>query len=148
MELFIYFIIFAFAGVGFELFWTSLLDSLKTKNPRLKGKSTFWMFPVYGSILFIVLFVRWLYPDYPWWVKGLVYMVMILAWEYISGYVLKKLVGVAPWDYSTNKTYDDMGRKKRFHLHGLICAEYAVIWFFGGLVAEIFYVFLQNHLIL
>ena len=88
------------------------------------------------------MFVHWLFPGYPWWFRGLTYMVLILSWEYLSGFAIKKLVGVAPWDYSTDKTYDGVGSKKRFHIHGLICLEYAPVWFIEGLIAEWVYLFL------
>jgi uncharacterized membrane protein len=140
MELWIIFLIFAAAGVAQEVLFTGIIDSIKEKNPRLKGRSTLWMFPIYGCILFIVMFVSHL--NYPWYVRGLLYAVLILAWEYVTGYIIRKLVGVAPWDYANTTSYDNAARKKRFQLHGLICLEYVPIWFIGGLLAEKLYLFL------
>jgi len=130
--------IFAVLGICVEVIWTSLYSFVQTRNPRLIGNTTLWMFPIYGCILFIVMLVHWLYFDYPWWFRGIMYAVLILVWEYISGMFVKLLVGISPWDYS-KETDDGAGSPKRFQLHGLICLEYVPLWFIGGLVAEWFY---------
>ncbi|HLD79441.1 MAG TPA: hypothetical protein VJA18_02680, partial [Candidatus Nanoarchaeia archaeon] len=70
----------------------------------------------------------------------------ILIWEYTSGYTIKKIVGIAPWNYA-EKTADGIGSPKQFHLHGLVCAEYIPLWFIGGLVAETLYLFLEAHVV-
>lgn len=138
MKLLIYFLLFAVIGVAHEVFWTGLFDSIKTKNSRLKGRSSLWMFPIYGFVFFIVLLVQWIYVGYPWWFRGMMYAFLILLWEYVSGYIVKKLVGVAPWDYS-KETPDGVGSKKRFHIHGLVCLEYVPVWFIEGLIIEWLY---------
>jgi len=147
MDLGVYFILFAVFGVAHEVLWTGLINSLKMKNPRLKGHSTVWMFFVYGAIAFIILFVTTFFSEYPWWFRGILYATLILCWEYMSGFMIKKLVGMAPWDYSTNESHDGIASKKRFHLHGLICLEYFPLWFVEGLFAEWIFRFLQGHLI-
>jgi uncharacterized membrane protein len=147
MEYNILFIMFAVLGVAHEVFWTSLLDFVKTKNSRLIGRSSVWMFPIYGCVLFIIILVQWLYSHYPWWFRGIMYAALMGCWEYLSGRVLKKLLGKAPWDYSS-ETSDDIGSPKMFHIHGLVCLEYIPVWFVEGLVAEWIYLFFQAHLIL
>jgi uncharacterized membrane protein len=140
MELLIIFIVFAVFGVAQEVLFTGIIDSIKEKNPRLKGRSTLWMFPIYGCILFIVMFVS--HFNYPWYVRGLLYAALILAWEYATGYIIRKMVGVSPWDYGASKSYDNAARRKRFQISGLICLEYVPFWFIGGLLAEKLYLFL------
>ena len=147
MDFGVYFIIFAVFGVAHEVFWNGIIDSLKLKNPRLKGQSSVWMFFVYGGVFFIIYFVTYFFLEYPWWFRGILYTFLILSWEYLSGFTIKKLVGIAPWDYSTDKSSDGIASKKRFHLHGLICLEYIPIWFAEGLIAEKIFLFLQNHLL-
>ena len=142
MEVLIAFILFAVFGVAHEVFWTALLES---RNRRLKGRSSLWMFPIYGCILFIVMLVQWLYGVYPWWFRGLMYAALILCWEYISGWLIKRAVGMAPWDYE-KETPDGVGSPKRFHLHGLVYLEYAPVWFVEGLIAEWFYLLLHGVL--
>lgn len=110
------------------------------------GTSTLWMFPIYGCVLFIVLLVQWLYGDYPWWMRGFMYMGLIMVWEYFSGWLVRSLVGVAPWEYAV-ETEDGMGSPKRWQLGGLICLEYAPLWFILGLIGEWFFLFLQSHVL-
>jgi len=147
MNLFVYFIIFAVFGVAYEVFWVSVIDSISTGNPRLKGRSSLWMFPIYGGVLFIVLLVHYAFPGYPWWFKGVMYSALILVWEYLSGALVRWVAGVAPWDYG-KETADGVGSPKRYNIDGLICLDYVPVWFFSGLLAEAFFVFLQNHLFL
>jgi hypothetical protein len=143
----IYFLIFSVFGISMEIFWSAFIGYFSSKNPRLMGKSTLWMFPIYGSILFIVTLTSWVYGSYPWWFRGLIYMFLILIWEYFSGLFVRLLVGVSPWDYA-KETSDGIGSPKKFNLDGLICLEYAPLWFILGLVAESLYIFLETHLIL
>jgi len=142
INLLIYFVFFAVIGVAHEVFWTSIFNYFKTKNLKLVGMSSLWMFPIYGGIVFIVIFVLKFFSGYPWWAKGFIYMFLIFLWEYVSGFILKKTIGVVPWDYSKGKG------SKRYHLHGLICLEYAPVWFVEGLIAEWFLILLQNNLLL
>ncbi|MBI2125289.1 hypothetical protein HYU08_01915 [Candidatus Woesearchaeota archaeon] len=145
MKIIVYFLLFAFAGVALEVTRNSS-TSFRDRNPRLIGHSTLWMFPIYGSILFIVMLVQYFYADYSWWFRGFMYTGLILIWEYSSGRFIKKLVGIAPWNYA-QETADGIGSPKRFHLHGLVCAEYIPLWFIGGLVAEALYLFLEAHVV-
>ena len=134
MNLWLYFLIFAIVGVAHEVFWTSILYSIKNKNRLLKGRSSLWMFLIYGGVAFIILFGLWLYSGYPWWLRGLMYMMMIYIWEYSSGFILKKFK-MCPWDYS---------KTRKFNINGLICLEYAPIWFLEGLLAEWVIMFLST----
>ncbi|MCB0367501.1 MAG: hypothetical protein H6624_02535 [Bdellovibrionaceae bacterium] len=134
------FLLFSFGGVAHEVFWTGLIDSIKHKDRRLKGRSSLWMFPIYGAVVFIVMLVQEYFGSSPWWIRGLLYSFLILAWEYVSGFLVRLIAGVAPWDYSQT-TEDGVGSPKRFQIHGLVCLEYAPIWFIEGLIAE--WVYLQ-----
>jgi len=58
------------------------------------------MFPIYGSIFFIVLLVLEFFPGFAWWIRGFIYMILIYVWEFASGWVVRWMIGVAPWDYS------------------------------------------------
>ncbi len=145
LKLFVYFLFFAFIGVAHEVLWTGILDSKKNKDPRLKGRSSLWMFPVYGGILFIIILVQWLYPSYHWAIRGTIYMTLILAWEFITGTLINR-IAKAPWNYAKH-TEDGIGSPKRFNIKGLICLEYAPIWFVEGLLAEWLFLFLENHVL-
>jgi hypothetical protein len=64
--------------------------------------------------------------------RGGVYTVCIFIIEYATGSLLKKLLGVCPWDYG----------KRRFSVKGLIRLDYAPAWFVAGLIFESLYHFL------
>ena len=137
-EISLFFFLFAFIGVAHEVIWTSLVEYAKSRKMSLKGGSSLWMFPIYGSIFFIVLLVLEHFPGFPWWIRGFIYMVLIYIWEFASGWTVRWMIGVAPWDYSA----------KKYNLSGLINLDYAPIWFIEGLIAEWRYLFLQSHLVL
>ena len=110
-------------GWCLELFWTGL-HSLRIRDPKLTGRSSLWMFPIYGSAAFLSPIIR-LLKKHSLWKRGLVYMLCIYAGEYISGSLLKKR-NFCPWDYS----------RSRFHYRGLIRFDYAPLWFTAGLLFE------------
>jgi uncharacterized membrane protein len=140
-----FFIVFATLGVAHEIFWTSILDFWKTKNLRFIGRSSLLMFPVYGSVSFLFLIPN--VYEMPWLTRGLIYMILIYLLEYISGFIFKKIFGVAPWNYEKN-TKDGVGSPKKYHFQGLVCLEYAPIWFIEGLIAHWLYFSLINYIIL
>ncbi len=146
MKLLIYFLIFAFSGMVFETLSTAIGDSIRCRKKDLLGRCSLWMLPIYGVILFIVIFVQQFFPHYPWWLRGILYAVLITCWEFISGSAIKGLFHVKPWDYASDDRRNGFARKKKYHYKGIICLEYLPVWFIMGLVAEALYFFLQNHL--
>ena len=62
----------------------------------------------------------------PLWGRALVYGGGFHAAEYISGRLLRRLVGRAPWDYSN----------ARWQLDGLIRFDYFPLWAATGLLTE------------
>ena len=110
-------------GWSLELVWTGL-HSLRIRDSKLTGRSSLWMFPIYGSAAFLSPIMR-LLKNQSFWKRGLVYMLCIYAGEYISGSLLKKR-DFCPWDYS----------RSRFHYRGLIRFDYAPLWFTAGLLFE------------
>jgi len=147
IEIILYFLLFAVFGVAIEVLFTAILEYGKSRNPRMIGKSTLWMFPICGAVFFIVLLVQAYAGDYPWFFRGFLYMVLITAWEYVSGFTIRKMVGVAPWEYSA-ETPDGIGSKKKYQIDGLICLEYLPLWFVEGLFAETAFLFLKGHFFL
>ncbi len=146
LEILFYFLLFGAFGVAMEVFWTSLIGFIRKKNPVLRGYSSLWMFPIYGCVFFIILLGQTFFPSFNIFIRGLIYTALILTWEYFSGFFLKKVFGEAPWDYS-NKEIKIGHIKKKTNFHGLICLNWAWIWYIGSLIAEWLYVFLKNHII-
>ena len=123
---------FIFIGITLEIVATSIMDFIKYRDPRLKGESYLWMLPVYAVVPYIYMFVTSTFKDYGWMMKGFIYMISFYLLELMAGLIIKRLVGVSPWNY---KNY-------RFKFKEVICLEYAPVWFIYGVVGEMYYEFL------
>ncbi len=118
------FFIYGTAGWGIEVFWTGL-GSLLRGDPMLSGFSYLWMFPIYGMAYFLEPLHDQIRP-YPWYVRGLVWVGIILLIEYFAGWLLRSVLGKCPWDYSG----------AFFGVDGLIRLDFAPAWFIAGLLFE------------
>ena len=79
-----------------EILFTGVL-SLGRGDTRLVGNTSLWMFPIYGSAVFLEPIhnsIRVMPVIY----RGGVYLVLIWVAEYFSGWVIKKIIGQCPWD--------------------------------------------------
>ena len=85
------------------------------------------MFPLYGSIVFLYEPLHDALRSWPWFARGVIYMIGFFAIEYLAGWLLKRLTGSCPWDYSA---------WSKFSVHGYIRLDYAPIWFCIGLTLE------------
>lgn len=110
-------------GWCLEVLWTGL-DSLRKKDPNLTGRSSLWMFPIYGCAAFIAPASR-LLKGKSVFLRGNVYMAAIFLGEFLSGTYLKKRK-CCPWDYSNAK----------LNIDGVIRLDYAPVWFVTGLLYE------------
>lgn len=118
------FIIYGFTGWCIEIFWTGL-GSLIRGDRKLRGWTYLWMFPIYGLAVFlepIHNFIR----DWPFFLRGIIYVIFIWSIEYFTGFILKNTVKVCPWDYS----------KATYSIKGLIRLDYGPAWFLAGLLFE------------
>lgn len=111
------------AGWCMEILFTSL-ESLRRREFKLKGNTSVWMFPIYGSAALIGPLYR-LLKSWPLWMRGFTYMSLIYCMEFFSGKVLRKK-DLCPWDYGCS----------RFHVSRLIRLDYAPCWFCAGLLFE------------
>ena len=110
-------------GWCLEIIWTSL-DSLRQGEYKLIGKSSFWMFPIYGMAALIRPCSRLLQKS-GILLRGLLYMNGIFTVEYLTGRFLQKR-NLCPWDYSSAK----------LNYKGVIRLDYAPVWFITGLLFE------------
>lgn len=110
-------------GWGLEIFWTGL-HSLLQGDPRLMGRSSLWMFPIYGMAAAIIPVYEILKPLNILF-RGLIYMTCIFIVEYLTGTILRSL-NLCPWDYS----------RAAWNINGLIRLDYAPVWFAVGLLFE------------
>lgn len=132
------FFIYGFLGWCTEILWTSLYNFIRSylargappehlaERWRLVGQTYLWMLPIYGAGGLLFERVHEAVRVHPFWLRGLVYAVLCFAIEYISGWLLRRLTGRCPWDYSW----------AWLHIHGLIRPDYALAWMALGLVFE------------
>lgn len=131
------------AGWCLEVIFTSS-ESWMGGDMRLIGRTSLWMFPIYGMGVLLPGIVNradcWLtglsaFPDAGTdrispaarLVRhGLMDMVLIFTAEYITGMTLKHF-NVCPWDYSM---WPD-------HIGGVIRLAFAPLWFCTGLLFEL-----------
>lgn len=111
------------AGWCMEICYTSA-TSLCKRDFRLRGITSLWMFPIYGSAAFLrPLFAH--LKNHSVLVRGLTYMSLIFSTEYLSGRLLRSR-GLCPWDY----------KGCRFQIDRLIRLDFAPLWFGAGLFFE------------
>lgn len=124
MKTFIYrFILCGAAGWCMECLWTGIC-ALFQKDPVLTCRTSLWMFPIYGMAAFIYP-ISLLLQNQSFFIRGLIYMIFIYLAEYITGFILQHF-HVCPWYYGAG----------HISLNGLICLEYAPLWFLAGLFFE------------
>ena len=111
------------AGWCLEILFTSM-DALRRRDMTLKGQTSLWMFPIYGSAA-ILSPISHLLRGKSALTRGLTYMSLIFSAEYLTGRFLsgKK---ICPWDY----------RRSRWNIGRVIRLDFAPYWFFVGLLYE------------
>lgn len=123
------FTVYGLLGWCGEIVWTASREKVTGRQPgwNLRGTSYLWMFPIYGLIAPLYEPIHNAIRPGPWPARGLVYMVGFFTIEYIAGWLLRRLTGACPWDYTEHS---------RWHVHGLIRLDYAPVWFVAGLALE------------
>jgi hypothetical protein len=124
--LLIRFVLYGLGGLCGEVIFTALMGSLPRRDWRLVGITYLWMFPIYGLI-------APLYEPMHDWIRPLVWPARAIVWaagftlvEWISGWLISRLTGRCPWDYS--------GR--RWAINPYIRWDYFPIWAAVGLALE------------
>jgi uncharacterized membrane protein len=118
------FLIYGCIGWCAEVFWTGL-ESLLKGDVKLSSSTYMWMFPIYGcAVLLEVLHDK--IRHLPVVMRGCIYTLVIFTIEYISGMLLRQILGVCPWDYSKNP----------LSIHGVITLTFIPVWFCAGLIFE------------
>ncbi|WP_110940385.1 putative ABC transporter permease [Geosporobacter subterraneus] len=129
------FVIYGFLGWCIEIFWTGMGAAL-TGDRRFRGYTYLWMFPIYGSAVFLESLHDRIF-HWPILVRGGVWVLAIYTIEYASGWFLRSALGECPWDYSGAK----------YAVKGLIRLDYAPAWFIAGLLFERIHLFLDRILL-
>lgn len=110
-------------GWCMEIIFTAL-HALRRRDMTLKGNTSLWMFPIYGSAALLAPVSR-LLKDRPVWLRGTTYMSLIFSTEYLTGKLLSRHK-LCPWDYS----------RSRFNIGKVIRLDFAPYWFGAGLLFE------------
>jgi uncharacterized membrane protein len=120
------FLVYGLLGWGAEIVWTALPKRWPF-DPALEGFTTLWAFPLYGSAVFLFEPLHdWLRP-WPLLARGLVYAAGFIVVELVAHFLIARLVGKKPWDY-TGQT--------RWTIGGYTRLDYAPLWFLAGILLE------------
>lgn len=117
------FLLCGFTGWCLEILFTCF-GSYRKRELKLMGRTSLWMFPIYGMAAFLKPVCR-LLRGFPAVIRAVCYSIFIFLGEYISGSILKKY-HICPWDYS----------KARTNIKGVIRLDYAPVWMAAGLIFE------------
>lgn len=117
------FCICGLTGWCMEIIFTSL-GTLLQGDIRLLGRTSIWMFPIYGMAALIGLVYKKI-EHWPAMLRGISYACGIMLGEFVSGSLLK-LFSACPWDYSDSL----------LHINGVVRLDYFPFWVAAGLVFE------------
>lgn len=112
------FLIYGTLGWTLEILFTGSCAVVLHRDRAATGKTYLWMHPIYGGTALLLECVHELLASSVVMVRVLAYLSVIYVAEYLSGLVLRVVLGRCPWDYS------DRG----VHLHGLVRLDYAPVW--------------------
>ncbi|GIM29361.1 membrane protein [Clostridium polyendosporum] len=118
------FIIYGLSGLCVEVLWTGFFSVMRG-DIKLTGWTYIWMFPIYGLAIFLEPIhdrIRHL----SFILRGGVYTILIFVVELASGLLLKKILGVCPWNYVNEP----------LSVYGIITLSYTPVWFTLSLLFE------------
>lgn len=133
-------LMFGCIGLTTEIIFTAFkkvisdFDNNQPVDLSLSGKTYVWMFFIYGMIPIIGDFV---YPKIKHWktINRLIfYVVITYLVEFISGGILKLILGKCPWEYT-----------KGIHVLGIIRLDYFGFWMLFMWILENIYLYIQQN---
>jgi len=124
--LLIRFILYGLGGWCGEILFTALTESLPRRDWRLKGTSYLWMFPIYGLLAILYEPAHDLIREIPVFGRALIWSIGFTAVELASGWLIARISGRCPWDYSG----------KRFAINPYIRWDFFPVWAIIGLALE------------
>src|SRR3954454_14072321 len=95
------FVIYGLLGWCLEIVFTAIPHK-RPVDWRLPGHSYLWMFPIYGLVapLYEPVHDALRAAGVFWLLRGVVYGVGIIAVEIVTGWLIQRLTGKIPWDYT------------------------------------------------
>lgn len=130
--------ILAFGCIGLllECLFTGIQSVFIDKNKSAVCKTYLWMIGIYGVAGIILDYIR-VWTAWPAFVNAFIYLPIIYAVEYSSGWLLRKAIGRCPWDYG----------KRKYTVHGLIKLDYVFYWLVVAFCFNPFSSFLSKALL-
>ncbi|MGD2049092.1 MAG: hypothetical protein PVH03_06335 [Chloroflexota bacterium] len=120
------FVLYGLGGWCGEVIFTALTESLPKRDWRLIGTTYLWMFPIYGLLVFFYEPVHNFIRDYPTLIRALIWSLGFTTVELISGWLIEKITGHCPWDYTG----------KKFAINPYIRWDFFLVWALVGLALE------------
>jgi len=120
------FVIYGLGGWCGEVVFTALTGSLREGDWRLMGRTYLWMFPIYGLIAPLYEPVHNLIREAPLLARAAIWALGFTSVELLSGWLLARLIGRCPWDYSD----------RRWAINAYIRWDYLPVWALVGLALE------------
>lgn len=105
---------------------TGLAAELAFTGLRGRPRTSLWMFPLYALAQPLFEPAHDALRSRPLPLRAAGYAAGLTAVEYAGGRALRRVRGDATWDYS----------HARWHVHGLVRADYAPVWALYGLALE------------
>ena len=133
MNSFFLFNLFGVLGIFGEIIFTSIIDSIKNKDPSLKGTSYLWMHPIYGMAGILINFLHTIFGSHFFLLRGTLYATYIMIGELIAGIFLKKFIGKCPWHYTS-----------KYSVLNVVRLDYFPVWFTAGLLIEKILLFVNS----
>ena len=123
------FLIYGALGWCSEIVWTAVRKRITgiARDWLLMGETSLWAFPMYGSITFLYEPLHDAVRAQFFLLRAAVYLAGFWVIEYIGGWLVWKITGQKPWDYS---------RSPGGSLNGLIRWNFVLVWPLVGLALE------------
>lgn len=118
--------IYGVIGWFIEVIWTGFSSALRG-DWRLVSRTYLWMFFIYGLAVILEPVHQYI-RDYYWWVRGIIWTVVIFSIEYMTGFLLDIVIGSCPWSYAQVSPFSTVSGYVRF--------DYAPAWFVAGIAFE------------
>ncbi|AKF83964.1 Putative ABC-transporter type IV [Myxococcus fulvus] len=119
------FLLYGCTGWVLEVLFTGANAALR-RDRSATAQTYLWMHPIYGGTALALEEVSARLKPLPRPVRALAYTALIFGAEYATGWLLKKVLGRCPWDYTPH----------RWSVHGLIRLDYAPAWYLTALLFE------------
>lgn len=123
------FLIYGALGWCAEIIWTAVTRKIsgRVQDWLLIGETSLWAFPMYGLIAFLYEPLHDALRAQFFLIRALVYLIGFWVVEYVGGWLVLKITGKRPWDYS---------KSPGGSLNGLIRWNFALVWPLVGLALE------------